>query len=478
MSVRYIGNEIRAERHPFNPSHVEHVRRIRAEGSHDSDKKEEGFGPLTLRAYRERRDDLSYVLDCAQTDYAVLFELLQSKQNTQFEKRCHEEGFDFFYRYFVERSLSELDEIAAGTKESPIPDDFRAFLKQMTEWHVSLVASRKESLSSEERASIEKEAMARQLAIFFREDCKYHPSRQESHLGLETFVGALEAHQAHVKMLQESKKERLDQFLSLIKTQILQAIERGSLPITKKAFIHRWERLSIRFGDPIMGLARRVPFQYLPSEHVIEVFKYDLSHRDFALLAYEAVSAIAGQTNEVSWYIDDMIASYDAGKLATAKNVRVGLWHNPLKQEEGVDKRRHFFWLHAAITAQIGLEIFPVEANVYHQERALLARLLRYGLPKDIVLRAYFAEYNSHDVDGGMRPVKRLFQQVKKIFGSAFLANIDAFLSLSNDLSSGNVNEIGRENIDQLIQWWDTAGQAFPDQLEYFLHGASPEMVS
>ena len=220
----------------------------------------------------------------------------------------------------------------------------------------------------------------------------------------------------------------------------------------------RISNLEIELLDPMEALIQERLGDYDPVLHQLRVstdveisgLKHILTHEYF-----HAISGLSESADvPLRW---PELSSYDFQKVGLSLG-------RTMKKRPGTPS---FEWLNEAVTEQLAAQFTHAPKQAYHEERRLLSLLLRNGLPKRVLLDAYFENYTGKKVTEHDLPKLRLFfNEGKKIFGPRFLIDLDLYVEYIDSKYDHKQKE---DKLRELSDLWEQSGSEFPQKLSALL---------
>lgn len=355
-------------------------------------------------------------------------------------------AYDFFFRYFMtfEPGSDQLQKVFPSAGFSLGDDEeFDRIVKKGVRYAEmkGLDQAQKEPLE----ASIRKQLMADELAQIFVEH--YVNEEHEAYLSTEDFIRAIEV---HIKWMCQEEKRMLPIIRSLMeekKCLILHAIDQGRLPLDGALVEEKIRQTEVAILDPISRVYNRVSGDYSNVRHEMRFYVGESENILPSTVLHEMLHAVSGQTNKLD----------DEG----------GFFVN---ERHGLGYFGRFLWLDEAVTEYLTHDIDTFEDHgAYLLERKILNHIMRSGVSRECILKAYFEEYTDPtDRSPRLTPMARaFFSEVKRIFGTPLIADIEAYLSRDGDRSRSKQEwlRVNKNRLRELLRAWEHHGDAFPLKL-------------
>ncbi len=333
-----------------------------------------------------------------------------------------------------------------------------------------------EKRMSDKKNKLSKEEIRKQIII---EDLAYMLAKKSKDSEIDSelvpiVVAALERHQHEMLKKEEEMRKDIPQLMEKFKKRIKKAAEKGIFPIDPEVLEERLGIVRFHIIDPIMSKLQNKSGDYSADTHTVRLstttqtakespnFIHKILHlfsneddNKFSTFTHEVFHGLSGQSK-----ITMINKEYEdiRGNMVS----RVGL---NLHKEGGTGERKRpsFTWLNEALTEQAAVDLLDKkESESYEPERELLHMLIKHGVSRELLYKAYFDNYTIRKPGEHRTPaLKELFVETNKKFGDRFLINLDRYIS-------AQMAETGSDSkgVEHAIDTWKKENEHFPEYLE------------
>lgn len=361
--------------------------------------------------------------------------------------------------------IATTSDIDALAKKMNIDYENMPELQKVVEKRMS---DKKNKLSKEE---IRKHIIIEDLAYMLAKKSK--DSEIDSEL-VPIVIAALEKHQHEMLKKEEEMRKDIPQLMEKFKKRIKKAAEKGIFPIDPEVLEERLGIVRFHIIDPIMSKLQNKYGDYSADTHTVRLstnmqttkespnFIHKILHlfsnkddNKFSTFTHEVFHGLSGQSK-----ITMINKEYE--DIRGSKVSRVGL--NLHKQKE-IEKKKtpSFTWLNEGLTEQAAVDLLErKESESYEPERELLQILIKHGVSRELLYKAYFDNYTIRKAGEHRTPaLKELFVETNKKFGDRFLINLDQYIS-AQTIETGSSSK----GVRQAIDVWKKEDSHFPEYLE------------
>lgn len=246
----------------------------------------------------------------------------------------------------------------------------------------------------------------------------------------------------HVERFREESRvfsERLPELQTRFKTRAEKAIAEGYLTITPEELYRRLGETATELIDVVERNLQETYGEYDVSTARVRIGSHVPPEMIELVYAHEQTHGLSGRTV--------LKRNEEDNPFFDVEHQRIGLRFTARKSERRAEKREgqtaypidyteflpqgRFRWLNEAVTETIALYLTGTpDSDSYLEERKLLATMYGKGIPRDLVLRAYFENYDADAEPSARIPawktlVAKLDEVYPKSGGVPMLLEID-----------------------------------------------------
>jgi hypothetical protein len=221
----------------------------------------------------------------------------------------------------------------------------------------------------------------------------------------------------HVEQFEREEKEfneRLPEIIAKFKEQTKKAIDEGVLPLTMDEVDKRLAAMSIRLVDRVSNVFEEPLGSHYANARTIVIGSGIKPEMQEHAIFHELTHALSGRTIIKQTKRDSEESSVD--------HQRVGLTFYSTKSGEE-KKPKIFRWLNEAVTEEIAIQLHGELGLIYRKERHALQKLYAKGVPRELVYKAYFENYDSNNTDR-VTAWKELTKKLNELFPNGGIAEL------------------------------------------------------
>ena len=275
-------------------------------------------------------------------------------------------------------------------------------------------------------------------------------------------IEMLTIHRDKVLMKAEKLEKDFPEFKKRVLDLLDKAIERGELPISKEYVAARLDKIDCTIIDSLTANLEDRGGSYYGGKHTISLSSGVPNDLKFKVFVHEIVHALSGQIRQEGSETDALdpdIIWRGVEKVGNrfnhfAKDFSI----YDVDDERAQTHRPNFRWLNEAITEDITGQLVG-KAVSYKKERELLALIVQYGIPTEVLRLAYF---DNHDIEKKaghhLLKTKELFDATNKKFHTGFLVDLDKYIFQGGQ-------EAYKNNLAAVVDKWRELGNGFSEFL-------------
>ncbi len=236
----------------------------------------------------------------------------------------------------------------------------------------------------------------------------------------------------HLRIFQEKEKEferYLPHTLADFRDSISEEIKNGDLPIDIETLEARMGETRVYLVDSLQA-TDHVGGDYSPYTGIIRIIDNEDKEKQYKVIFHEMVHVLSGRTllkkNKLIPENKPLMSGIDIQ--------RQGLTFET--QDVGQDK---FRWLNEAVTEDIATSLSKIDTGAYNRERKMLQELIDGGVPRELIYKAYFENYDVN-ADVAIPAWKELTMSISEKF--PHMGGAQKLLQLDEEDKKANNDEV------------------------------------